>query len=211
MCPLYRGCPLVGGSIIDRRLHCIYMTWLCMLQWVYSCNLCHWLCFLSCNIQQSSLKSAFFKQPSQKATTAKTPTPPPDNEHSIAAAANDRDKPTPEGGEAMDEETNDHVTVSIDHVTHNGAVVESVRQKSRQKLADLAFKPGSEPWLVLLYDNWFLFSYSALLPGAYEPPKGRKRASNYVADVIGEAAHNMLPLLQCDSISDISLCACSIE
>ena len=44
----------------------------------------------------------------------------------------------------MDDETNDHVTTSSGHVTSNGDIAESVRQNSKQKLADLAFTP-TEP------------------------------------------------------------------
>ena len=98
--------------------------------------------------QQSSLKSTFFKQPSLKATAAKkTPTPPPLRDDLEPAAANDRDKPTNQDGEDVmeDEQENDHVTTDDDHMTSNGDIAESVRQSSKQKLADLAFKPASEP------------------------------------------------------------------
>ena len=97
--------------------------------------------------QQSSLKSTFFKQPSLKATAAKTPTPPPPpSAHGDSEpAANDRDKPTPDRADVVDDEANDHVTTDSDHVTSNGDIAESVRQSSKQKLADLAFKPASEP------------------------------------------------------------------
>ena len=44
-----------------------------------------------------------------------------------------------------DDQANDHVTTADDHVTTNGDIVESVRQSSKQRLADLAFKPASEP------------------------------------------------------------------
>ena len=45
----------------------------------------------------------------------------------------------------MDDEADDHVTTESDHVTPNGDIAESIRQNSKQKLADLAFKPASEP------------------------------------------------------------------
>ena len=94
--------------------------------------------------QQSSLKSTFFKQPSLKATAAKkTPTPPPhDDDSEPVAAANDRDKPTQDGAE---DKADDNMTTGNGHVTPNGDIVESVRQNSKQRLADLAFKPASEP------------------------------------------------------------------
>lgn len=44
-----------------------------------------------------------------------------------------------------DDQANDHVTTADDHVTTNGDIVESVRQSCKQRLADLAFKPASEP------------------------------------------------------------------
>ena len=61
------------------------------------------------------------------------------------AAANGRDNPTPGGGDTVVDEANDYVTTSGGHVTSNGDIAESVRQNSKQKLADLAFKPTSEP------------------------------------------------------------------
>ena len=45
----------------------------------------------------------------------------------------------------MDDGANNHVTTESDHVTPNGDIAESVRQNSKQKLADLAFRPASEP------------------------------------------------------------------
>ena len=43
-------------------------------------------------------------------------------------------------------EDDQHVmTTDNDHVTSSGDIAESVRQSSKQKLADLAFKPASEP------------------------------------------------------------------
>ena len=97
--------------------------------------------------QQSSLKSTFFKQPSLKATAAKkTPTPPPTAPHDDSEpATNDRDKPTQDEADAMDDEADDHVTTESNHVTLNGDIAESVRQNSKQKLADLTFNPVSEP------------------------------------------------------------------
>ena len=89
--------------------------------------------------QQSYLKSTFFKQPSLKATAAKTPTPPPTTDGDSEPATNDRDKPTLDEADAMDDDEGN------DHVTSNGDIAESVRQSSKQKLADLAFKPASEP------------------------------------------------------------------
>ena len=44
-----------------------------------------------------------------------------------------------------DDQENDHMTTDDDHVTSNGDIAKSVRQSSKQKLADLAFKPASEP------------------------------------------------------------------
>ena len=42
-----------------------------------------------------------------------------------------------------DNQENDHVmTTDDDHVTSSGDIAESVRQSSKQKLADLAFKPA---------------------------------------------------------------------
>ena len=47
------------------------------------------------------------------------------------------------GDESRDAEANGHVT---DHVTsERGDITESVKQNTKQKLADLAFKPASEP------------------------------------------------------------------
>lgn len=44
------------------------------------------------------------------------------------------------------EDANDHVTsADSSHVTSNGDIAESVRLNSKQKLADLAFKPSAEP------------------------------------------------------------------
>lgn len=43
----------------------------------------------------------------------------------------------------MEDEENDHVTTGNGHVTPNGDIAESVRQNSKQRLADLAFKPAS--------------------------------------------------------------------
>ena len=60
-------------------------------------------------------------------------------------ATNDRDKPTLDEADAMDDQAEEHVTNGSDHVTSNGDIVESVRKNSKQKLADLAFKPASEP------------------------------------------------------------------
>ena len=86
----------------------------------------------------------FFKQPAQKTTATKTTIspPPPANDDDSGSAGNDRGKPTVDGGDAVDDETNDHVTTSSGHVTSNGDIAESVRQNSKQKLADLAFKPA---------------------------------------------------------------------
>ena len=107
--------------------------------------MCHILLSFTCIIQQSSLKSTFFKQPSLKATASKTiPTPPPQDD-SEPVATNDRDKPTLDEADAKDDQAEEHVTNRSDHVTSNGDLVGSVRQNSKQKLADLAFKPTSEP------------------------------------------------------------------
>ena len=107
--------------------------------------MCIYIVICLLHSQQSSLKSTFFKQPSIKATAAKkTPTPPPhdgDSEPGVAAA-NDRDKPTQDEAE---DEADDNMTTGNGHVTPNGDIVESVRQNSKQRLADLAFKPASEP------------------------------------------------------------------
>ena len=112
----------------------------------YYYNIIAVICLL--HSQQSSLKSTFFKQPSLKATAAmKTPTPPlhdGDSEPGVAAA-NDRDKPTQDGADAVEDKADDHMTTGNGHVTPNGDIAESVKQNSKQRLADLAFKPASEP------------------------------------------------------------------
>ena len=109
--------------------------------------MCIYIVICLLHSQQSSLKSTFFKQPSLKVTAAKkTPTPPPhDDDSEPVAAADDRDKPTQDGADAVEDEADDHMTTGNGHVTPYGDIAESVRQNSKQRLADLAFKPASEP------------------------------------------------------------------
>ena len=94
---------------------------------------------LSSQSQQSSLKSTFFKQPALKTAANGDGSPPA----VTSSLANDRDLPTVGESESKATEANGHVA---DHVTsERGDIAESVKQNTKQKLADLAFKPASEP------------------------------------------------------------------
>ena len=63
-----------------------------------------------------------------------TPSPPP--------TSNDRGLPSISELNEGEEGEHDATTVSDNHVTD---IAESVKQNSKQKLADLAFKPAAEP------------------------------------------------------------------